>query len=96
MYQGEEKTISQWAEIIGINRDTLKTRIYNGWSIKKAFETPVRQVENVYKKHKIKYQGEEKTISQWAEITGINRITLYCRLKAGWSIEKALETPVKK
>ena len=39
-YQGEEKTISQWAEIIGINRDTLKTRIYNGWSIEKALETP--------------------------------------------------------
>jgi hypothetical protein len=34
------------------------------------------------------------TVSEWAERTGISRITLAGRLKRGWSIEKTLTQPV--
>ena len=37
------------------------------------------------------YNG--KTISEWAEISGIKRTTLANRLKDGWSIEEATSTP---
>lgn len=40
------------------------------------------------------YKGETKALTDWAEIFGINRYTLYDRIqKRGWSVEKALETP---
>lgn len=35
-YNGERKTISQWAELLGIKRSTLSSRICRGWTIKKA------------------------------------------------------------
>lgn len=42
-FNGDRKTISEWARIIGIKQPTLSNRINNlGWSIDKAFTTPVR------------------------------------------------------
>lgn len=40
--------------------------------------------------------GETKTLSQWSDITGISSSTISARLnKLGWSVEKALTTPVR-
>ena len=41
------------------------------------------------------YNGECKTVSEWAKCLGVNPQTLFTRLKRGWSAEKALATPVK-
>lgn len=49
-YNGETKTISEWADCMGISQDTLKRRIYYGWSVEKALTTPVRG----HKKYEIK------------------------------------------
>ena len=35
-YNGERKTISQWADLLGIKRSTLSSRICRGWTIEKA------------------------------------------------------------
>ena len=35
-YKGETHTISEWADLLGINRSTLNNRIYRGWTIEKA------------------------------------------------------------
>lgn len=40
---GETKTMAEWAEVAGIPKDTMKRRIYKGWSIEKAITTPVRE-----------------------------------------------------
>ena len=42
-FNGETKTMSQWAEYAEIPQDTFKRRIYKGWSIEKAITTPVRR-----------------------------------------------------
>lgn len=41
------------------------------------------------------YNGETRTMSQWAEEAGISYSALRYRLIRGWSVEKALTTPVK-
>ena len=41
------------------------------------------------------YNGECKTVSEWAKCLGVNPQTLFRRLKRGWSVEKTLATPVK-
>jgi hypothetical protein len=40
--------------------------------------------------------GESKTQAEWAEIKGMLSITIAARLRAGWSHEEAVLTPVKK
>lgn len=42
----------------------------------------------------IEYNGEIKTIAEWAKIAGIERSVLRGRIDRGWTIEKALTTLV--
>ena len=54
------------------------------------------QMSNYSRNHLITYKGETQTISQWADEYGIKRTTLIMRIcKYHWSLEKALNTPVK-
>lgn len=46
VYQGRTQNICEWANELHIPRDTLCFRIRNGWSIEKAFTTPVRKQKN--------------------------------------------------
>ena len=41
-YNDKTMTISNWAKELGINYKTLSNRILQGWSIDRAFTTPVR------------------------------------------------------
>ena len=38
--------------------------------------------------------GESRSATEWAEITGISRTAIKNRLKRGWSVEDALTIPV--
>lgn len=49
IYENKEYTLSQASEKFSISYHTLKRRIYNGWSVKKAIETPVKR----RKKHEL-------------------------------------------
>ena len=44
----------------------------------------------------IEYNGYKKSISEWSRVAGISRDSLVKRLKMGWSIDKALNTPIDK
>lgn len=43
-YKGETKTLAEWSRIIGIDADTLGSRIRKGWTVEKTFETPLKKV----------------------------------------------------
>ena len=53
------------------------------------------QQNNKLNNHVITFDGETKTVSQWAEALGIRTQTLFSRLKRHWDIEKALTAPVR-
>ena len=38
----------------------------------------------------IEWRGQTKTISEWSEITGLNRDCLSYRIEKGWPVEKAM------
>ena len=43
-YNGETLTLPQWAQRLGLSRESLRDRLDSGWSIEKAVTTPaVRQ-----------------------------------------------------
>lgn len=45
----------------------------------------------------LEYKGRKQTMAEWAEEIGMNYVTFQRRIKNyKWSIEKAIETPVKK
>lgn len=46
-YKGELKTLTEWANILNFNYSVALWRIdKGGWSVEKAFETPVRKHKN--------------------------------------------------
>jgi len=47
---------------------------------------------NVY----LTYKGETKTAAQWAEDVGMNPVTLRRRIQKGWSVEDAIEKPLRR
>lgn len=45
-YNGKSLTLSQWAELYGLNYSTVKSRLSYGWTIEKALLTPVKTIDN--------------------------------------------------
>jgi hypothetical protein len=59
------------------------------------WSTPKQQANNRRSCIYITYKGKTKTISQWARYFGVVEISLRSRLRKGWSVKKAFETPYK-
>lgn len=59
--------------------------------------TPTEQQRNRRNTVRFTYQGKTLSVSEWAEIVGIDEYTLKARvLRYGWSVKKAMETPSRK
>ena len=56
--------------------------------------TRTEQNRNTRKNRMLTYNGKTLCLSEWATIVGIDIVTLHCRLRDGWSDERALSTPV--
>lgn len=54
------------------------------------FATKKQQAENTRRNHLVTFQDKTQTLSQWAEQLDIQAPTIRHRLKAGWTVEKAL------
>ena len=60
------------------------------------FSNAKEQANNRTSNRFIEYNGKTKTLAQWADETGIRASTIAARIDLrGWSVEKALTTPVK-
>jgi len=89
-FNGETKTLTTWANELGIEPKTLFTRIYDGWGIEKALSTPTI-------KPKTYSLGEkELSLKEWSEEINIPLKTLEMRLSTGWSIEDTFSKPLNK
>jgi hypothetical protein len=51
------------------------------------------QCRNYRRNHHIEHQGRDMLLMAWAEEKGLRLHTLIVRLRRGWSVEQALETP---
>ncbi len=58
--------------------------------------TPSEQQNGRNNNNRISFNGKTQTLTQWAIETGIHYVTLHYRLKRGWSVTKALTTPLQK
>lgn len=91
-YKGQNKTLSEWSEILNISYSVLQARIDRyKWTIERSFETSTQEIKN----HKIEFNGEIHNISEWSKIFNIGYQTLIFRLNKGMSFEEAIKTPIK-
>lgn len=90
-YNGETKTLLEWADKIGISADLLAIRIDKlHWSVEKALNP------KTYGSRLITYNGETKTLAQWGRILGFSSQMLRYRLeKLKMPAEQAFSVPKK-
>lgn len=55
----------------------------------------IQQVRNTRQNRMIEWNGEVKTLGAWAEELAMSSRTLQTRLSRGWTVDRALGTPIR-
>lgn len=91
------KLFFDWAISHGYNDSLTLDRIDGNGSYSPGncrWATPSEQCRNRSNNHLIEYNGEVKTLKEWADIAGIRKDTFRRRLVVyGWTVEDAINTP---
>lgn len=86
-FKGETHTIRQWAEIKEIPVKTLYQRLADGWPIERA----LNKVPCMSRKYNVVCSdGVVRSLGEAADMIGIARNTVYCRIRRGQTIEQSL------
>ena len=67
-----------------------------GTSTAKRYSTKQRSEWGKQRGKKLKFNGEQHSISDWAKKLGMSHATIRLLLQQGWSVADALSTPVRK
>jgi len=85
-WQGQRMTVTQLAERTGFPLSNLRHRLKRGWSVEDAISYPLERP-----KVPIEYNGQSKTLTEWARQYGISQGVLWSRIKQkGMTLEEAL------
>ncbi len=90
-YNGETLTQQDWSMKLFGNKHTVRARMLRGWSAEKSLSTPQTGIREKCHAKRITFNGETRTILQWAEHLGISKSLMKMRIKM-WPIERALTT----
>lgn len=89
-YNGETKSLQQWADILGIKAHTLSQRLDTGWSVEDAMTTPVH---TEFGSNPITYNGVTLPMAEWSRRLGLSPNSVANRIARGWSVEDAVTKP---
>lgn len=81
--------VSEGYQIDRIDNNGNYCKLNCRWATKR------QQMRNTRKNHLITHNGKTQCIATWAEEFEINQCVLGRRISRGWSVKKALETPVR-
>lgn len=99
-HKGEEKTVAEWAEELGMKYVTLLARLNtNGWDIEKAFNEQVAaritdEDNELCRGDIYEWQGESHTLAEWSRRLDIPIGTMYSRLRFGYPLEEVFKKKV--
>lgn len=81
-HQGERKSLDR------------KDNAQGYWPSNCRWATAKEQGRNRRTNRILKWKGEEKPLSEWAEFLGMSRLTLKARLDRGWTVEHAFTVAI--
>lgn len=102
-FGGQSLSLHQWANITGVNPDTIRARLDRGWPFAKAAVQPVafyavKASPKANKPNRAKHYtafGKTMNLTDWAKAVGISSSTLHERVaQFRWPLERALTEPV--
>jgi hypothetical protein len=91
-WNNESHNLYQWSKITGIAVTTLLYRLEHNFTVEKIFAKPKKRKAPTFKNHRVTWRGETKLVSEWSKELGINYVTLICRFKAKWPIDRIFST----
>lgn len=98
-YRGETRSVEDWAQISGISATCLRSRIKYGWAVDDLFLPPKTKPKKSRKKDDpmliVEYRGELIPYTELARKYNIPTNILHSRLVTGWSVEDALNKPIR-
>jgi len=87
-YPDGDRCVAQIARDHGLNEDTVRHRLDAGEELTAALK-PVKPPRT------IRFNGEERTVREWAKKLGMKPVTLHVRI-GRWGVERALTAPIRK
>lgn len=93
-YQGRRLTVREWALDAGIPERLLRGRLRMGWPMERALTEPTKN-QTPDGPLTLTYQGQTKTLQQWAHTVGVEEGALRARFNRGWDAEAILTKPVR-
>jgi hypothetical protein len=97
-WKNDFKSFYDWAMSNGYEEHLTLDRIHSNGNYEPfncRWTTMKEQSNNVRTNHIIEFNGEKHTLAEWSEIRGISKKTLWNRIDRGWTVERALTTPIK-
>ena len=77
-WNGESHNVSQWSNIIDMNRNTLENRLFYGWDLDRIMtEKPIRNITYITNSE----NGDTFSIANWCYVTGLPQSTISSRLE---------------
>ncbi len=91
-FNGEAKTIAEWAEATGLSYDLIERRLNaQGWTPERTFSAAIQRNRG----RLITLGSETHTLVGWSKITGFSQRTITTRLdEKGWTVDQALTVPI--
>ena len=95
---GVTKNAIEWSAETGIPVKAILQRKGAQWSDEKALTTPYHPGRGGCNREvkKYEYDGRSLSLTEWSNETGVKYELLHNRLRSGWTIAEAIETPVGK
>lgn len=96
-HNGRKLTIRQWSRELEVNFQTLHSRHRRGLPVVEILaplnrQKGFRKERHTKKQQRIEVDGEPKSVRQAAIDAGLKYATVYRRLKAGYTVQQALQT----
>lgn len=95
-FNGETKTLTQWAEFLGVNLHSLRCRLVDyGYSIEEAFNEPYIPRETFCPKE-FTIDGETLPLDALCKKYNLTKKEVRSRFHKGWDCNKIFKTPIVK
>lgn len=91
---GLTKNVAIWAIELGLNPHLIYSRLKRGWPAEKALTATSGSVRSRHRL--VTFNGKTMSVTAWGRESGISRMTIFSRLRNGWTMERALTQKLRK